>query len=162
MTFGPLCIVDVYFNSLFLQVVEFEEQEALSRSGDDDLKLFQECCEKFREIIKAVGDLKIHNEKEVLIKFIPYNLINFSRKIRHGLCFQHGDGINNCRIDGSLIFMKMKKLNRLEKFRLNNAREKLYDTKHQVDNFHLQWQNLLYETHHLKKEITKCLSFKYV
>lgn len=61
-----------------------------------------------------------------------------------------------------MLFVKLKKLNRLEKFRLNNAREKLYDTKRQVDNLHLQWQNLLYETHHLKKEISNCLSFKYV
>ena len=75
---------------------------------------------------------------------------------------QTREQIANCRIDGSVLFAKMKKLNRLEKFRLNHAREKLYETKRQVDNLHLQWQNLLYETHHLRREITKCLSFKWV
>lgn len=65
-------------------------------------------------------------------------------------------------MEGSILFAKMKKLNRLEKFRLNHAREKLYDTKRKVDNLHLQWQNLLYETNHLRREITKCLSFMLV
>ncbi|KAF4520125.1 hypothetical protein B566_EDAN010281, partial [Ephemera danica] len=32
--------------------------------------------------------------------------------------------------------------------------------KQQVDSYHLQLQNLLYETMHLQKEVTKCLEFK--
>lgn len=78
------------------------------------------------------------------------------------IVLQNENQISEQRIDGSVLFVKLKKLNRLEKFRLNHAREKLYDTKRNVDNLHLQWQNLLYETHHLRKEITKCLSFKSV
>ncbi|XKL60988.1 hypothetical protein PGB90_008045 [Kerria lacca] len=120
--------------NLYYKVLEYEEQEALQRAGDNDMKLFKETCKKFSNIIKTVADLKSSNDTS--------------------------NSISNLRIDGSMLFVKLKKLNRLEKFRLNNAREKLYDTKRQVDNLHLQWQNLLYETHHLKKEISNCLSFK--
>ncbi|XP_065213059.1 THO complex subunit 5 homolog [Planococcus citri] len=123
-------------SNVYHKAIEFEEQEALSRSGDGDYETFKQCCDKFREIIKSVGDIKSRSDGK------------------------QSDAVNSYRIDGSLLFVKMKKLNRLEKFRLNNARDKLYDTKREVDNLHLQWQNLLYETHHLKKEITKCLSFK--
>lgn len=37
-----------------------------------------------------------------------------------------------------------------------------FQSKQKVDSLHLQLQNLLYEVMHLKKEITKCLEFKWV
>ena len=36
----------------------------------------------------------------------------------------------------------------------------LLQAKQRIDQYHLQLQNLLYETMHLEKEITKCLEFK--
>lgn len=45
--------------------MEFEENEALSREGDEDLKLFKEICEKFRKTITEVADLKVKNGAKV-------------------------------------------------------------------------------------------------
>lgn len=59
-----------------------------------------------------------------------------------------------------MAIVKMKKLNRLDKLRLNNFRETLQKEKLQVDSNRLKLQNLIYEADHLKKEINKCFSFK--
>nr|CAD7261591.1 unnamed protein product [Timema shepardi] len=64
------------------------------------------------------------------------------------------------RIKASLLFVVLKKLNRLEKFRTKTSRDTMNRVKQQVDSYHLQLQNLLYEIEHLKKEVTKCLQFK--
>lgn len=68
--------------------------------------------------------------------------------------------ITEKRIQGSLIVVKLKKLNRLDKIRLVNAKEKLAKEKLSVDSNRLKLQNLIYEADHLKKEINKCISFK--
>jgi THO complex subunit 5 len=68
--------------------------------------------------------------------------------------------ISEKRIQASLLFVVLKKLNRLEKFRTKTSRDTLNRVKQQVDSYHLQLQNLLYEILHLKKEVTKCLQFK--
>ncbi|KAK7601975.1 hypothetical protein V9T40_009416 [Parthenolecanium corni] len=135
-TENSLKILSTDSNKQYLKVLNTEEKEAQSRSGDADTTIFKEICEKFREIIKSIADLKSKNDAS------------------------NRNAILHLRVDASMLFLKMKKLNRLEKFRLHSAREKLHDTKRQVDNLHLQWQNLLYETHHLKKEISNCMSFK--
>lgn len=56
--------------------------------------------------------------------------------------------------------VKLKKLNRLDKLRLNNSRETLQKEKLHVDSNRLKLQNLIYEADHLKREINKCFSFK--
>jgi THO complex subunit 5 len=63
-------------------------------------------------------------------------------------------------IQASLLIMKIKKLNRLDKIRLANRRESLAKEKLNVDSNRLKLQNLIYEADHLKKEINKCFSFK--
>lgn len=64
------------------------------------------------------------------------------------------------RIQGSLIIVKLKKLNRLDKIRLAMRRESLAKEKLNVDSNRLKLQNLIYEADHLKKEINKCIAFK--
>lgn len=59
-----------------------------------------------------------------------------------------------------MSIVKLKKLNRLDKLRLNNSRETLQKEKLQVDSNRLKLQNLIYEADHLKREINKCFSFK--
>lgn len=68
--------------------------------------------------------------------------------------------ITEKRIQGSLVVVKLKKLNRLDKIRLANRREALAKEKLNVDSNRLKLQNLIYEADHLKKEINKCISFK--
>ena len=64
------------------------------------------------------------------------------------------------RIQASLLFVTLKKLNRLEKLRIKRSRDATNQSKQSVDSFNLQLQNLLYEVLHLKKEVTKCVHFK--
>lgn len=64
------------------------------------------------------------------------------------------------RIEGSLVMIVLKKLNRLDKIRLRNGRDSLQKKKNEVDSNRLQLQNLIYEAEHLKKEIQKCYQFK--
>ena len=68
--------------------------------------------------------------------------------------------ISERRIQGSLLFVTLKKLNRLEKLRIKRSRDATNQSKQGVDSFNLQLQNLLYEVLHLKKEVTKCVHFK--
>jgi THO complex subunit 5 len=59
-------------------------------------------------------------------------------------------------------FVALKKINRFEKYKTKNSRETLSKVRQQVDSYHLQLQNLLYESMHLHKAVTKCLEFKYL
>ena len=77
-----------------------------------------------------------------------------------------------------MLFVTLKKLNRLEKLRIKRSRDATNQSKQGVDSFNLQLQNLLYEAIflamvpssfnligvlqvlHLKKEVTKCVHFK--
>lgn len=78
------------------------------------------------------------------------------------MIFQAEDEVHELQIQTSLAFIELKKLNRMEKFRTKFARDSLVTAKSSVDSKHLHLQNLLYEVMHLKKEVIKCLQFKYV
>lgn len=68
--------------------------------------------------------------------------------------------IHEKRIQGSLIFVALKKLNRLDKIRIRAGRDALHKEKLRVDSNRLQLQNLLYEANHLKREVQRCYLFK--
>lgn len=63
------------------------------------------------------------------------------------------------RNEASLIIVLLKKVNRLEKYRIRSGREVLQKEKLRVDNNRLHLQNLLYEISYLKKEIQRCYQF---
>lgn len=44
--------------------------------------------------------------------------------------------------------------------RVNKSRIQTHEEKNKIDEFHLELQNLLYETSHYKKEINKCYEFR--
>ncbi|KAK6190794.1 hypothetical protein SNE40_002582 [Patella caerulea] len=68
--------------------------------------------------------------------------------------------IDEKRIQATLQFVTLKKMNRLSHFRCRKVREATNEAKQRIDQYHLQLQNLLYEAMHLQKEINKCLEFK--
>uniref|UniRef100_A0A1B6MH52 THO complex subunit 5 homolog n=1 Tax=Graphocephala atropunctata TaxID=36148 RepID=A0A1B6MH52_9HEMI len=117
-------------------VIEHEEKEALERDAEGDLSLFCTTCEEFRKLVGEIAALKTSNSPQAAAQIVQK------------------------RVRASLLFVTLKKLNRLEKFRTNNSREKLHKAKQQADSCHLQLENLLYEILHLQKEVTKCLQFK--
>lgn len=102
--------------------------------------MFKETCDKFKQIIAEVSDLKkqqnSENEEEIKAK------------------------IEEKRIEGSLLFILLKKLNRLDKLRVRAGRDALNVEKVRVDNNKLQLHNLAYEAEHLKKEVKRCHEFK--
>lgn len=56
--------------------------------------------------------------------------------------------------------MEMRRLNRIDKYRLKEARQRFNTSKEKVDKIHLQLQNLQYEVVHLQKEQKTCASFR--
>ncbi|XP_075168035.1 THO complex subunit 5 [Haematobia irritans] len=61
---------------------------------------------------------------------------------------------------GSLLFVLIKKVNRLVKYKVRSGREELQAQKALVDCNRLHLQNLLYEVNYLKREIKQCYKFK--
>lgn len=126
--------------SWFQSVIEFEETEASARDPENDMALFCKTCDDIRKLMEEIAKLKAKNAG-----------VNNEQILAE---------ISEKRIQASLLFVVLKKLNRLEKFRTKTSRDTLNREKQQVDSYHLQLQNLLYEILHLKKEVTKCLQFK--
>ncbi|KAG8178815.1 hypothetical protein JTE90_015368 [Oedothorax gibbosus] len=69
------------------------------------------------------------------------------------VCLQHRTHI-------CMLFVALKKLNRLDKHQWKKSRDAVNEIKQKVDALHLHYQNLLYEATHLQKEVTKCLEFR--
>ncbi|XP_025089480.1 THO complex subunit 5 homolog B-like isoform X2 [Pomacea canaliculata] len=111
-----------------------EEEEAEARDAEQDVQLFKSACSSIRDNMKFIQGMK---------------------KQKAG-----AEDLEAKKIDVSLQFVMLKKLNRLAHFRCRRAREATNEAKQQIEKYHLQLQNLLYETMHLQKEITKCLEFK--
>ncbi len=124
---------------MFLQsYAEFEEKEMEARTGDEDLVIFRQTCLELRKLMKDILELKLSSKGSS----------------------KTASEINEKRVEASLLFVTLKKLNRLDKLRLKKARDGTHDAKQQVDKFHLELENLLYEVFHLRKEVDKCLEFK--
>lgn len=63
-------------------------------------------------------------------------------------------------IELALKLVEMKQLNRFEKLRTKNIREKVNQIKGKVDTYYLQLQNLRHEVMYIQKEIKRCLDYK--
>ncbi|XP_055705592.1 THO complex subunit 5 homolog [Phlebotomus papatasi] len=121
--------------NVYLNAIKFEEQEASKRSPEKDSKLYHQTCEDLRKIFSDVYALKKDPEKN-----------------RHEIAEK--------RVDGSMMVVLLKKLNRLDKLRIRSGRDSLHREKLNVDSNRLQLQNLLYEADHLKREVQRCYQFK--
>lgn len=76
------------------------------------------------------------------------------------MSIQAQNEIAGFRQKGLVLFAGLKKLNRLSHLYCKDAREQTHEQKLEVDDIHLQLQNLVYESMHLKREIKNCLEFK--
>ncbi|XP_038053852.1 THO complex subunit 5 homolog [Patiria miniata] len=113
-----------------------EELEVLKRDGQQDLELHRSECANLRQIMQDIQSAKMSDADD------------------------KDEYVANKRMQASLHFVTLKKLNRLSHFRCKAARETTMAGKQRVDSLHLQLQNLLYEVMHLQKEIKKCREFK--
>ncbi|XP_035912615.1 THO complex subunit 5 homolog [Anopheles stephensi] len=130
-TSAKLSKEDVYMNT-----IAFEEQEASKRSPVKDAALFHATCDELRTVFADIAKLKTDNTEDAKAR------------------------IADKRIEGSLAFVLLKKLNRLDKVRIREGRDALHKEKLRVDSNRLQLQNLLYEAEHLKREVQRCYMFK--
>ncbi|GAB0099490.1 THO complex subunit 5 [Sergentomyia squamirostris] len=121
--------------SVYQNAIKFEEQEAVKRAADKDSKLFHQTCEDLKKLFADVYNLKKDPEK-------------------------NKQEIVEKRVDGSMMVVLLKKLNRLDKLRIRTGRDSLHREKLTVDSNRLQLQNLLYEADHLKREVQRCYQFK--
>ena len=48
--------------------MEYEENEAESRSGEDDLRIFKETCSEIRNLMREILDLKLSPETNDTVK----------------------------------------------------------------------------------------------
>ncbi|XP_067124081.1 THO complex subunit 5 homolog [Centruroides vittatus] len=112
-----------------------EEDESQKREADKDYVLFKKTCDEIREHMKEILRLKEEKKSDT-------------------------DEFEEHRVNTCMLFLVLKKLNRLDKHRCKRVRESVSEVKQKVDNFHLQLQNLQYEVMHLQKEVTKCLEFR--
>jgi len=121
--------------SLYQTILGLERRESENRDAVGDHAIWRQTCSDLRGIMKQIFELKM----------------------KKGAC---SVDISELRIQASLLFVTLKKLNRLEKLRIKRSRDTTNQSKQGVDSFNLQLQNLLYEVLHLKKEVTKCVNFK--
>lgn len=117
-----------------LDYFQLEEQEARSRDSQEDEVLFRRTCAEIQRNMKRILDLKLQGKSTA--------------------------EVSELRVETSLLFLALKKINRLDKHRLKLAKDAVNEKKQKVDNFHLQLQNLTYEVMHLQKEVTKCMEFR--
>ncbi|XP_072164006.1 THO complex subunit 5 homolog [Diadema setosum] len=111
-----------------------EEREIEARDWQTDINLHNQTTSRLRELMADIHSLKQQSEKDEAVK--------------------------DKQREASLLFVTLKKLNRISHLRCKKARDDTQGAKQRVDTLHLQLQNLLYEVMHLQKEITKCLEFK--
>lgn len=121
---------------VYESIIRHEAEEAQSRPSEKDSALFHETCNELKRIFDEIATLKKDNSEKAKPEILEK------------------------RIQGSLIFVLLKKLNRLDKIRLRAGRDALHKEKLRVDSNRLQLQNLLYELNHLKREVERCYQFK--
>lgn len=113
-----------------------EEVELDYRNPDHDFLQYKESCESLATLMAEIQELKANGVEE------------------------GSPEVEQRRMQCCILFMNLKKLNRLAHMRLKRGRDQTHEAKQKVDVLHLQLQNLLYEVMHLQKEISKCLEFK--
>ncbi|CAG9864329.1 unnamed protein product [Phyllotreta striolata] len=121
-------------SDIYKKVVEFEEKESFNRQGSVDAELYFDLCTDIRNLLTEVFNLKQSDPNSKKLKDIQTE-----------------------------IFIKMcliKKLNRIDKIRHVYGKETLSTEKQKCDSIKLNYQNLVYELHHLVTETNKCLAFK--
>lgn len=119
-----------------MDAIKSEEEEAISRTAEQNLKEFRLNCNSIRDICNQILEVKNSTDKDK---------------------YKQLDAL---RIKGSLVFLSLKKLNRFDKYRQKDEKEKLQTVKQKVDCNHLQLQNLLYEVMQLQRQCKACLLFR--
>ncbi|XP_056630140.1 THO complex subunit 5 homolog [Diorhabda sublineata] len=119
---------------IYKKVIDFEEKEALNSQGSIDASIYFGLCQDIRKILAKVFEIKQVDPNSSVLKELQTEIF----------------------INMSFI----KKLNRTDKLRHVHGKETLSAEKQKCDSIKLNYQNLVYELHHLVTETNKCLAFK--
>ena len=76
---------------IYGQMLTLENEESETRSGDADLKMWKDTCGELRSLMKDIFEMKIKNGAQ--------------------------SDVTEKRIQATLLFVTLKKLNRIEKLR---------------------------------------------
>jgi len=117
---------------VYQEIQKIELSESVDRDREEDAKMFKEIMDNIRTKLGHIYKIRVEGNPE---------------------------DTKDIKVELGLLFVKMKKLNRMEKLRLRTARENTNSSKQKVDAFNLQLQNLRYEVLHLKKEVSRCINF---
>ncbi|KAH7957380.1 hypothetical protein HPB52_018339 [Rhipicephalus sanguineus] len=120
--------------NLHMDYFLIEEEDSKTRDPQDDEAVFRRICGEIQANMKKILEMKLQRRPVA--------------------------DVEKLRVETSLLFLGLKKINRLDKHRLKAAKDAVNEKKQKVDNFHLQLQNLTYEVMHLQKEVTKCMEFR--
>jgi len=113
--------------------LDHEASEVARRTEEEDQKLFQETCQHIRTLMKEIQQLKADKPDG------------------------WQDEVEERRVQVLMLMLTLRRLSRVQKVRVRDARDKTVDSRGSVDGVTLQLQNLLYEVAHLKKEVRRCL-----
>ena len=137
--------------NLYSEITKMEERQSDARTAEQDSKIFAETCNEMKVLLDQMLEVKL------AYKMMTKN--SGASPAKESATKVHQD-LTELRTKFSLMFLTLKKLNRLDKIRTKKIRESTNASKHRVDAFHLQLQNLRYEVMHLHKEVAKCLQFR--
>ena len=137
--------------NLYADITKMEERQSDARTAEQDSKIFAEACNEMKNLLDQMLDVKL-----------AYKMATKNSGVaptKEG-ALKVQQELTELRTKFSLLFLTLKKLNRLDKIRTKKIRETTNASKQRVDAFHLQLQNLRYEVMHLQKEVAKCLQFR--
>ena len=137
--------------NLYAEITKMEERQSDARTAEQDSKIFSETCNEMKNLLDQMLEVKL------AYKIASKNSNASPTKEAAGKVQQD---LTELRTNFSLMFLTLKKLNRLDKIRTKKIRDNTNTSKQRVDAFHLQLQNLRYEVMHLQKEVAKCLQFR--
>ncbi|KAI1278066.1 THO complex subunit 5 -like protein [Halotydeus destructor] len=122
--------VQIDYVNLTKESLEYEEKEATARSASQNEIQFSKTCKEIRTLMAEM----ISFDDELQIKETRKRIL--------------------------MLMLSLKKLNRYDKLQNKAIKETVASSKTKLDKLHLQFENLLYETTYLQKEISKCREFK--
>lgn len=122
-------------DTIYQESLDHEASEVARRSEEEDQKLFQETCLYIRKLLQEIQQLKVDKPDE------------------------WQNEVEERRVQVLMLTLTLRRLSRVQKVRVCNARDKTAEAKSSVDDVTLQLQNLSYEVAHLRKEAQRCLEF---
>ncbi|KAG0724310.1 THO complex subunit 5 [Chionoecetes opilio] len=131
-----IAVKDKTLGDTFQASLEHEAGEAHSRTEEEDQRLAATIITHVRATMKEILKLKQDRAE------------------------QWSSEVEERRTQVLMLMLSLRRLSRVQKVRVRDARERTAEARQGVDGVTLQLQNLLYEVAHLKKEVRRCLDFQ--